>query len=349
MRVNRLLLVLLLLLSAPISHQCGQQTEIDRKDADEVRAKAEAGDADSQYRVGLRYYNGEGVAKDSTEAVKWFRKAAEQNLAAAQYSLGVCYYHGEGVAKDFAEPVKWYRKAAEQNYAKAQLMLGLCYIVGQGVARDYVESYKWMLLAAGQGDKDAKESATELEDRMSREQIAEGQTFARNFQPRKLPPASGSVSNTAIMQTRPESSGSGFFITEDGFFITNGHVIKDAAQIRLVTGAGLISAKLIKVDWANDLALLKAEGKFATLRVAASRSMKLGATVVTVGFPNIGLQGFAPKFARGEIGSLSGPQDDARYFQISVPVQPGNSGGALVDEHGNVVGVVSGKLSAKAT
>jgi S1-C subfamily serine protease len=60
------------------------------------------------------------------------------------------------------------------------------------------------------------------------------------------------------------------------------------------------------------------------------------------------LQGFAPKFARGEIASLSGAIDDARYFQISVPVQPGNSGGALVDEHGNVVGVVSAKLNASA-
>jgi serine protease Do len=70
--------------------------------------------------------------------------------------------------------------------------------------------------------------------------------------------------------------------------------------------------------------------------------------VVTVGFPNPGLQGFAPKFARGDIGALSGAQDDARYFQISVPVQPGNSGGALVDERGNVVGVVCAKLSAKA-
>jgi serine protease Do len=75
----------------------------------------------------------------------------------------------------------------------------------------------------------------------------------------------------------------------------------------------------------------------------------LGDTVATIGFPNIGLQGFAPKFARGEIASLSGPQDDARYFQISVPLQPGNSGGALVDEHGNVVGVVSGTLSVKAS
>ena len=64
--------------------------------------------------------------------------------------------------------------------------------------------------------------------------------------------------------------------------------------------------------------------------------MKLGGTVATVGFPNTGMQGFAPKFARGEIASLAGAADDARYFQISVPVQPGNSGGALVDEHGNV-------------
>src|SRR5438477_5771350 len=76
---------------------------------------------------------------------------------------------------------------------------------------------------------------------------------------------------------------------------------------------------------------------------------RLGSPVCTVGFPNIGLQGFAPKFAKRGIAALSGAQDDSRYFQISVPVQPGNSGSALVDERGNVVGVVSGKLSARAT
>jgi S1-C subfamily serine protease len=70
--------------------------------------------------------------------------------------------------------------------------------------------------------------------------------------------------------------------------------------------------------------------------------------VATVGFPNIGMQGFSPKLAKGEIASLSGSQDDPRYFQISVPVQPGNSGGALVDAHGNVVGIVAAKLSARA-
>ena len=109
----------------------------------------------------------------------------------------------------------------------------------------------------------------------------------------------------------------------------------------------MISANVEKVEAANDLALLKAEERFARLPIAASRVMKLGGTVATVGFPNIGLQGFAPKLAKGEIASLSGASDDARYFQISVPVQPGNSGGALVDERGNVVGVVSAKLSAR--
>src|SRR5271167_4707524 len=116
--------------------------------------------------------------------------------------------------------------------------------------------------------------------------------------------------------------------------------------VRLHTRAGLIDAAVVKVDAANDLALLKADGRFAPLPIAASRTVNLGGTVATVGFPNIGLQGFAPKLAKGEIAALSGAQDDPRYFQISVPVQPGNSGGALVDEKGNVIGIVSAKLDA---
>jgi S1-C subfamily serine protease len=147
---------------------------------------------------------------------------------------------------------------------------------------------------------------------------------------------------------KPSVSGTGFFITADGYLISNNHVVKGAAKIRLVTSAGTIDAKVVQVDAANDLALLKAVGRFAPLPIAASRTVKLGGTVATVGFPDIGLQGFAPKLAKGEIASLSGVADDPRYFQISVPVQPGNSGGALVDAHGNVVGIVAAKLDASA-
>ncbi|MEG1788763.1 MAG: tetratricopeptide repeat protein, partial [Kiritimatiellia bacterium] len=66
------------------------------------------------------YANGEGVARDEAEAVKWYRMAAAQGYAAAQYNLGVCYAKGEGVARDTVEAVKWYRKAAEQGDSKAK-------------------------------------------------------------------------------------------------------------------------------------------------------------------------------------------------------------------------------------
>jgi S1-C subfamily serine protease len=102
------------------------------------------------------------------------------------------------------------------------------------------------------------------------------------------------------------------------------------------------------VDKANDLSLLKANGVFSALPVITSSPVRLGAAAFTVGFPNTELQGFSPKLAKGEIAGLAGIQDDARHFQISAPIQPGNSGGALVDERGNVIGVVVARLSQKA-
>ncbi|HXR03209.1 MAG TPA: trypsin-like peptidase domain-containing protein, partial [Verrucomicrobiae bacterium] len=226
------------------------------------------------------------------------------------------------------------------------------------------KAYKWYNLSFAQGfDQSISISDPELRERireqqeeqfknlkaeMTPEQIAEGQRLTREFKPRKAPEASSFVSENDIVGSNPEASGTGFFITDDGFLVTNAHVVKDAAQVRLVTSTGLVVAKVVRVDVANDLALLKAEGRFAPLPIAASRSVQLGSTVATVGFPDPGLQGFSPKLAKGEIAALAGAGDDARYFQISVPVQPGNSGGALVDEHGNVVGIVSAKLNAAA-
>ena len=135
----------------------------------------------------------------------------------------------------------------------------------------------------------------------------------------------------------------------------------------------IISTMTVKVDGSNDLALLKAEGRFAPLAIAASSAVKLGGTVAgrstggngefffrlevrTASNPSL-FPPLAPvhfPFPKGEIASLSGAGDDARYFQISVPVQSGclhtATSGALVDESRQVgmVGVVSAKLSARA-
>lgn len=93
------------------------------------------------------------------------------------------------------------------------------------------------------------------------------------------------------------------------------------------------------------MVLFKVEGKFNGLPIRSSKEVQLGQSVVTVGFPNIDIQGFSPKLSKGEIAGLSGIQDDSRNFQISNPIQPGNSGGALVDQYGNVVGVIVAKLN----
>src|SRR2546430_722208 len=188
MRANRFLFTVLFLLSAAVFRLPAQQNEADRKVLAEIRAGADKGDAKAQYELGRAFFSGTlGVAKDEAEAVKWFRKAAEQNVADAQFNLGVCYANGQGVPEDDAESVKWFRKAAEQNLADAQYNLGVCYDSGEGVVKDEVEAYKWWLLAAGQGNDDAKYNMTIVENKMSREQIAEGQRLSRDFKPRKGP------------------------------------------------------------------------------------------------------------------------------------------------------------------
>ena len=110
---------------------------------------------EAQNNLGWCYEKGYGVKQDHTEAVKWYRKAAEQGDAQAQFNLGWCYDNGYGVKQDYAEAVKWYRKAAEQGDADAQYNLGLCYAEGKGVKQDHTEAVKWFRKAAEQGHADA--------------------------------------------------------------------------------------------------------------------------------------------------------------------------------------------------
>ena len=116
------------------------------------RKAAEQGHTFAQYNLGVCYYNGWGVPQDYSEAVKWYRKAAVQGYADAQCNLGYCYHSGQGVPKDYSEAVKWYRKAAEQGYAVAQTFLGICYYIGEGVPLDFSEAVKWFRKAAEQGN-----------------------------------------------------------------------------------------------------------------------------------------------------------------------------------------------------
>lgn len=119
------------------------------------RKAAEQGDAKGQYNLGYCYYYGFGVRRDRTKATDWFKKSAEQGYIEAQESLSICY-NGFSVGSNSAEAVKCYIKAAEQGHSYAQNILGSYYESGYGIAKDYHEAAKWYHKAAEQGYADAQ-------------------------------------------------------------------------------------------------------------------------------------------------------------------------------------------------
>jgi len=151
----------------------------------------------------------------------------------------------------------------------------------------------------------AKAARDQLARQMTPDQIAEGQRRSAAFYSEKR---NAKFKFPVSLTSRRFSIGWQHRLFHHGrwLLISNYHVVKDATKVRLLTSAGLIDAKVVSVDAANDLALLKAKGKYSSLPIAASRTASLGSTMASVGFPNTGLQGFAPKLAKGEIASLSG-------------------------------------------
>ena len=128
-----------------------------------MRRRAEAGEADAQFRLGVMYAYGRGTARDEAEAASWLRKAAGQNHITAQMRLGLMLARGAGVAKDEAEAAEWLRKAAERNDSVAQFNLGLMHAHGLGVAKDRNEALRWYRKAAAQGHPGARVNLNVLE------------------------------------------------------------------------------------------------------------------------------------------------------------------------------------------
>lgn len=165
-----------------ISEECCVKSEEVYKNfaeaANRIEKLFEQNNADAQYKLGIRYYTGDGVEKNHSEAVKWFRKAAEQGNAEAQYNLGVCYEKGEGVDKNLAEAAKWYRKVAEQGDANAQRNLGLYYIQEK---RDNVRGYAWIFLSVKNGLEDLTSKLAELEKQMDKGEIERAKKLAEEY------------------------------------------------------------------------------------------------------------------------------------------------------------------------
>ena len=145
--------------------------------------------------------------------------------------------------------------------------------------------------------------------------------------------------------------GTGFAVSTNGYFLTNYHVVEDIINkpgqvlIKMDESGEEIRTRIVKTDRRTDLALLKAEGTFEPVRFSPDGNVKLGESVVALGFPQVDLQGKSIKATTGSISSENGIKDEVQWFQMSAPIQPGNSGGPVVNAIGEVVGVTVAQLN----
>ena len=149
-------------------------------------------------------------------------------------------------------------------------------------------------------------------------------------------------------------SGTGFFISTDGYIATNYHVIKDAKEIEINLNKDKTlkyKAKIIQIDENSDLAILKVDDNSFTelpniLYNIKDRGSDVGTEVFALGYP-LALSGMGNeiKFTNGMISSKTGFNNDVRLYQTTTPLQKGNSGGPLFDYNGNLIGINSSKIS----
>jgi S1-C subfamily serine protease len=136
------------------------------------------------------------------------------------------------------------------------------------------------------------------------------------------------------------------FVSSDGHIVTNAHVVAGCRSIGVASGFSTATAvQVLARDTANDLALLKSDLR-PNATVSLRSGVRVGEDIAAFGFPLSGLLSSSGNFTLGNVSSAAGIGDDTRFLQITSPVQPGNSGGPLVDVNGNVVGVVVSKLDA---
>lgn len=137
-----------------------------------------------------------------------------------------------------------------------------------------------------------------------------------------------------------KSTGSGFFISSDGLAITNRHVIANSSTISITLADGEVYNDVIMTssDSTVDLALLRINGTgFSYLELGDSAALKQGQRVYAIGSP----KGLSNTMSEGIVSNVKRVVDGTEYVQISVPIAPGSSGGALLDEYGRVVGVTT--------
>jgi S1-C subfamily serine protease len=292
--------------------------------------------------------------RDYTSALRALERLKDRtppkDLHRLNYMYALLYFNGFGVEKDYNKAFQYARDGAYQGNSACYTLMAAAFQQGKGVSKNFSLSYAWLLLAKAKGHYEENDSPLRwYESNFSMQQILEAQKVAQSLDAeiRENTGDNGGEGEDRGYRRRPvSSSGTGFLISSEGYIATSFHVVDGAKKISIRSANGEMGAALVVVDRVNDVAILKAPVSGIPLQLGDSAQVPSGASVYTVGFPNPAVQGFEPKLTKGDINSLSGVKDDVRMFQISVPVQPGNSGGPLLNDRGEVLGIITSQLDS---
>ena len=286
-------------------------------------------------------------ARDYQKAVAIWTLLAEKGHVNAQANLGFMYDHGTGVKQDPQLAARWYRAAASQGSAAGQYNLALLISEGRAEPVRGRSARYWLQMAAAQGFEDAVQ-------RLRGDSVA---AAPRPDSRGDISPSPGGEAAIAYEQTEtytveiPVSTGTAWPVAA-GYAVTNHHIIEGKRQFTLINSQGdELQAKLIASDPAYDIAFLRVSNpnRLPPALPLSLSSASLGASVFTIGFPRIDIMGRSPKLSQGIISGVKGLQDDPNSYQISVPIQQGNSGGPLLNMRGEVVGMITSMLGELGT
>lgn len=139
-------------------------------------------------------------------------------------------------------------------------------------------------------------------------------------------------------------SGTGFFVSDRGHVLTNNHVVNGCTEINVArVGTPSVRAQLVAADATNDLAVLSTDLSPGSVPALGLRP-RVGESIYVYGFPLGSMLATTGNFTVGNVTAIAGMNDDTRHLQISAPIQPGNSGGPLIDQYGTVVGVIVSRI-----
>lgn len=312
---------------------------------------AEHGYIPSMYSLAnLVHYGGRGVPQDLPRAVQWYQRAAAEDFVPAQFQLAVLFDHGPGVQNSVLAE-SFLRKASERGHREAQYLLGEYYYRGRVVPMDLAEAYRWWSLASASGLEVATVACRQLDRILPEGDRERGRRLVAEFHP-----IASTYKDAGIAQIRanarppsmvPIASGAGFVVSDSGHVVTctpasNGEI--GSFLVSLV--GGRLSADRVTTDPTLGLSVVKVDGGgklFHPLPLQTHRShIMAGAWVFcahleTGKSPHDRLKQVS---LRTRIARPTGMRADPRQFCLGNRLPETFRGAAVMDDRGEVLGIV---------